>query len=343
MFVLNTWYVAAKTSEIDGTRPLARTLLSQPVVLFRIGQDRFVALEDRCCHRFAPLSMGDVEEDGLRCRYHGMKFDGQGRCIEIPGQAEIPAAMCVKRYPLANRHGLLWIWMGDPAKADESLIIDCHWNVDPQWGSTGGYLHYEANFQLIVDNLLDFSHLTFLHRSTLANKNFAVARPEVTTFDRGIRLRRTIHDSEPSPIHREGGKFNVNVDFWTWQDFVVPTAFHNWAGSAPVGGEIPHESRPDAFQLHHFSLLTPETERTTHYFWIQSAQFPHQEWAEGVRKMGQGIDTAFAEDKWIIEAQQKLIDADPKARMQGTRHDFALNQVRFMTRRLVDAESVVTP
>jgi phenylpropionate dioxygenase-like ring-hydroxylating dioxygenase large terminal subunit len=339
MFVYNAWYVAGMSADVKAQAPLARLLLCRPVVLFRTADGRVAALDDRCCHRLAPLSYGMVETDGLRCRYHGLKFDAQGRCIEIPGQDDIPKTMCVRPYPVVERHGIVWIWMGDAALADDSQIVDCHWNDDPDWPTARGYLHYKANYQLIVDNLLDFSHLTFLHTATLANKKFAETRPEITPFERGLRLRRSILGEPASPLHAMGGKFTGPVDFWTWQQWWLPTVFDNWAGSAPPGGEVPSENRKDAFQLHHFSLLTPETERSTHYFWTQSCQFPHRELGL-IEQIGNGIATAFEEDRWMIEAQQKVVDAEPTQKMQGTRSDFALNQVRFMLNRLVERERV---
>lgn len=341
MFVRNAWYVAAHAAELTGNALLARTFLNEPVVLFRDGNGMPVALVDRCCHRFAPLSMGDLEPDGLRCRYHGMKFDGNGQCIEIPGQSDIPQGMCVRSYPLIERHGLLWIWMGDAARADAARIVDCHWNTDPAWTAARGYLHYQANYQLIADNLLDFAHLTFVHRTTLANKNFPSAQPEVKPFEGGVRLRRVIRATPASPLHASAGRFAGPVDFWNEQVWWLPSVFENWAGSAPPGGEVPSAERGDALHLRHFSLLTPETARTTHYFWIQPCHFPHGD-RSAIDLVQKGIETAFAEDRWIIEAQQKNIDADPAARMRGTRGDFALNQVRFMLQRLVKAEEAET-
>ncbi len=153
MFVRNAWYVAATSAECGSERPLARTLLGEPVVLYRTPQGQPVALEDRCCHRLVPLSLGDIEEGGLRCRYHGMKFDPAGKCVEIPGQADIPPAMRVRNFPLVERHGFLWIWLGDAAQADPDLIVDCHWNGAPGWPTASGYIHYQANYQLIADSL----------------------------------------------------------------------------------------------------------------------------------------------------------------------------------------------
>ena len=127
MFVKNAWYVAATVGELSD-RPLARTLLGEKLVFFRGQSGRAVALQDRCCHRLAPLSLGDVEPGGIRCRYHGMKFNDSGQCIEIPGQDIIPPGMCVQAYPLVERYGFVWIWMGAPDRANRLI----RWSTPPK-------------------------------------------------------------------------------------------------------------------------------------------------------------------------------------------------------------------
>lgn len=337
MFVKNTWYMAALASECT-EKPLARTFLNEKVVLFRTTDGHAVALEDRCCHRLAPLSLGDVEPQGIRCRYHGIVFDRTGACVSIPGQDQIPPHMCVRSFPLEERDGILWIWMGDSALANPDLIVDLHWNGAPGWPTATGYIHYKANYQLIADNLLDFSHLTFVHRTTLANNAFPNARPEITSFDRGIRLNRVINDCDPSPLHGMAGQFSCKVDFWNRQVWWLPSIFENWAGSVPTGGDgEPHE-RAGALHLRHFSLLTPETEKTTHYFWIQPCQFPHGD-DSMIERVGKGISTAFDEDRWMIEAQQGVIDSKPEAPMRSVRNDAALGRVRHMIDRLLEQEA----
>ncbi|MEZ5649760.1 MAG: aromatic ring-hydroxylating dioxygenase subunit alpha [Burkholderiaceae bacterium] len=339
-FVRNCWYVAAHATECTA-KPLSRRILGERVVLFRAPDGQASALEDKCCHRLAPLSMGDVEADGIRCRYHGMKFAPSGRCIEIPGQEEIGPQLRVRSYPLVERHGLLWIWMGEAALADEAQIVDCHWHTDPAWTTTHGYIHYRAGFQLIADNLLDFSHLTFVHRTTLANSAFPDARPQIESFERGIRLTREVRNTEPSPLHKMAGRFDCNVDFWNRQVWWVPGIFENWAGSVATGGEGPAHERPGGFHLRHFSLLTPETENSTHYFWIQPCRFPRPD-PELIHKVKQGIDTAFDEDRQIIEAQQQVMNEHPEARPKGIAADRALNIVRQMNQRLLRLEAHTT-
>lgn len=336
MFIRNAWYVGATAGELNG-RPLARTILGEKLVFFRAQSERAVALQDRCCHRLAPLSLGDVEPGGIRCRYHGMKFDEGGQCVEIPGQDIIPPGMCVPAYPVVERHGFVWIWMGARERANPADIVDVHWNGAPGWPTASGYIHYQANYQLIADNLLDFSHLTFVHRTTLANSTLPSARPEIIPFERGIRLNRLIVDCEPSPLHGMAGQFTGRVDFWNRQVWWLPSVFENWAGSVPTGGAEPAHERPGGLHLRHFSLLTPESAQTTHYFWVQPCQFPHDDLSM-IDKVGAGIRTAFDEDRWIIEAQQAVMNASPDVKPKAVRSDAALGRVRFMIDQLLEAE-----
>ena len=168
MFLKNFWYVAAYDHEI-GREPLGRMILGEPVVFFRKEDGAPVAFEDRCAHRHLPLSMGKLVGDTLQCRYHGLRYDVSGACVKVPGQDTIPPAARVKTYPVVERYRWLWIWMGDPALADPAGITDFHWLDDPSWGAKGQYLHVKANWQLIVDNLLDLTRLAFVHETTIGN------------------------------------------------------------------------------------------------------------------------------------------------------------------------------
>ena len=173
MFIRNCWYVAAWDIEVPQDGLFQRTLLNEPVLLYRDTRGQVVALENRCCHRSAPLHMGRKEGDCVRCMYHGLKFDPSGACVEIPGQAQIPPKTCVKRYPVVERNRLVWIWMGDPANANPDDIVDYFWHDSADWRMKPGYIHYQANYKLIIDNLLDFTHLAWVHPTTLGTDSAA--------------------------------------------------------------------------------------------------------------------------------------------------------------------------
>jgi phenylpropionate dioxygenase-like ring-hydroxylating dioxygenase large terminal subunit len=212
-FLKNTWYVAAWTHEVTSEGVLARTITRVPLILWRDAAGRAVALEDRCCHRGAPLSKGRREGERIRCMYHGLLFDPSGRCVEIPSQNFIPPAAKVRAFPVIERHKWIWVWMGEPERADESLIPDTHYLDDPAWRGIPGYLHYDANYLLITDNLLDFSHLSYVHETTLGGSaNYAGIRPKVTRSGRGVRVERWLIDDEPAPYLRKLKTWPGNVD-----------------------------------------------------------------------------------------------------------------------------------
>jgi phenylpropionate dioxygenase-like ring-hydroxylating dioxygenase large terminal subunit len=198
MFLKNYWYVAALADEVR-ERPLGRTLLGEPVVLFRTADGAPHAFEDRCPHRQLPLSMGKVIGDVLQCHYHGLRFDGSGQCVRVPGQDHIPAKARVRTYPVVERYRWIWVFMGDPALADPAQICDFHWLQDPDWGAKPAYLHVEANWQLVVDNLLDLTHLAFVHETTIGNMALVEhAAVKVQRAPNNVLVTRWIID-QPAP------------------------------------------------------------------------------------------------------------------------------------------------
>jgi phenylpropionate dioxygenase-like ring-hydroxylating dioxygenase large terminal subunit len=154
----------------------------------------------------APLSMGRLEGDDIRCMYHGMKFSADGRCIQIPGQDVIPAKLGVRSYPVVERYNLIFIWTGDPEKADPKLILDYPPLADAKWRGLPGYMHYKANWLLIVDNLSDFAHLAFVHTNTLGgSEEYAYKSKPVAIekLDDGFRVERWHMNADPPPYHRK--------------------------------------------------------------------------------------------------------------------------------------------
>jgi phenylpropionate dioxygenase-like ring-hydroxylating dioxygenase large terminal subunit len=229
-FLRNSWYVAAWDREV--TRALlARTLLGEPVVLFRKESGEPVALEDRCCHRYLPLSMGKLEGDELRCGYHGLKFDASGKCVEIPGQASIPPQAKVKAFPLIEKYNWVWIWMGEPAKADPALIPNWWWAGHPEWAFTRpDRVHLKCNYQLIADNVLDVTHLAYVHASSIGSASIIEFPATVEREERLVRLTRWIRDRPPPPLYQKAGGFPGNVDRWQIVEHVPPCFSVNFAG-----------------------------------------------------------------------------------------------------------------
>jgi phenylpropionate dioxygenase-like ring-hydroxylating dioxygenase large terminal subunit len=342
-FLKNTWYVAAWSHEIGADALLARTIIRIPLLLWRDETGRLIAFEDRCCHRAAPLSKGRREGNNIRCMYHGLLFDSTGRCVEIPSQDFIPPAARVRAFPIVERFKWVWVWMGDPAKADESLIPDTHYLDDPGWRGVPDYLHYDANYLLITDNLLDFSHLSYVHETTLGGSaKYAGIRPRVTRSARSVRVERWLIDEEPAPFLRKLKIWPGNVDRWNIYDVVLPGVLLMDSGSAPTGTGAPEGRRVDAAQFFGCQAVTPETEKTSHYFFQQCHAFALDDPAV-TENLTASVRAGFLEDKDIILAQQHILDLDPDAPMLAMRMDTALASFRTLIERAIADERAAAP
>ena len=337
-FLANTWYVAAWSYEIPDERLLPRIITRVPLIFWRDGSGQVVALEDRCCHRAAPLSKGRREGDTIRCMYHGLLFDSTGKCVEIPSQNFIPPAAKVRAYPVVERFNWIWVWMGDPQSADPALIPDTHYLQDPGWRGTPGYMHYDANYLLITDNLLDFSHLSYVHEKTLGGSaKYAAIRPKVTSSARGIRVERWLIDDEPAPFLRNLKTWPGNVDRWNIYDVVLPGVLLMDSGSAPTGTGAPEGNRVDAATFFGCQAVTPETDQTSHYFFQQSHGFALDD--PGVTEsLKESVLSGFMEDKDIILAQQRILDLDPNTPMLAMRMDTALASFRSLIGKAIQAQ-----
>ena len=337
MFLRNCWYVAASAAEID-RKPFGRVILNEPIVLFRTEDGTPVAFEDRCVHRHLPLSMGKLVGDRLQCHYHGLQYDRTGQCVRIPGQDQIPPDAKVKTYPVVERHRWLWIWMGDPALADPAAITDFHWLDDADWGAKSSYLYVKANWQLIVDNLLDLTHLAFVHETTIGNSALAEhASVKVTRAPNNVVVTRWIIDQPAPPTFVKVGGFTSNVDRWQIIDFVPPAFLRLDVGATPTGTGAPQGTRVGGIAMRNLNAITPETEKTAHYFWGQAHDFDVKN-AALTQKIFEQIETAFHEDVAVFTAQQKNLDLIPDPPQLDINADTGVIQARRILDRLHDEE-----
>jgi vanillate O-demethylase monooxygenase subunit len=312
MFLRNFWYVAASEDEIKD-RPLGRTILGEPIVLFRTKDGSPAALEDRCAHRHLPLSMGKLVDDSLQCHYHGLRFDRSGKCVRVPGQDTIPSSARVKSYPAVERYRWIWIWMGDPALADPNEITDFHWQQDANWGAKTSYLHVDANWQLVVDNLLDLTHLTFVHETTIGNSALVDnASVKVQRSGQSVLVTRWMIDTPPPPTFVKVGGFTSNVDRWQIIDYTPPAFLRLDVGGSPTGTGAPEGRRVGGISMRNLNAITPETETTSHYFWGQCHDFDVNN-AATTEKIFDQIQTAFLEDVAVFQAQQRSMTLAPNA------------------------------
>lgn len=314
MFLRNCWYVAAWSHEV-AEEPLGRTLLNEPVVLYRAEDGTPVALQDRCCHRALPLSMGKVEGNRIRCNYHGLLFDKDGSCVDVPGQTKVPPGSRVNSYPLLERAGWIWIWMGEAAP-DEALLPDWWWMDHPDWrtipGNRGNPLYSKCSHRLIVDNLLDLSHLTFVHTDTIGNDEITRFPCRTERNGETIRMSRLMPDVEPAPFYKMAGGFKGNVDRWQIVDASLPCYVDVDVGCAEMGLAALEGNTHLGTTFHVPNCPTPETERTTHHFYAHARHFQIDS-----DKMDEVFRSdflrVFHEDLTIMEAQQRIFDSQPDA------------------------------
>ncbi|MEP7302926.1 MAG: aromatic ring-hydroxylating dioxygenase subunit alpha [Caldimonas sp.] len=336
MFVRNCWYVIAWDHEVPHDTLFTRTVLGEAILLYRTADGAITALRDRCCHRLAPLSKGRKEGDCVRCGYHGLLFDATGRCIEIPGAETVPAKARVQRYPVTVKNKWVFVWMGDPAAADPALLPDNFSCDSPEWDYVPGYMHYETPQPLICDNLLDFSHLSYVHEKTLGGSTaIAQARADIEPVPRGIRVTRKVHDVAAPPYYRAVRQLPGKLDRWFVYDFVLPGTLLMHSGGRPVGDAEGDMSR--AVRLHSCQTVTPETDTSTHYFFQQARRVE-----EGDHSIAEALYrsllVAFEEDRAMITAQSQAIEADPEAPMMLLAMDAAVVRFRKLVAETIAAE-----
>ncbi len=337
MFVRNGWYAALWSKDLTD-RPVARTFMNEKVVMFR-GQDGTVAaLEDRCCHRAAPLSIGEVVGDTLMCGYHGLKFAADGSCVEVPGQTEIPDTARVRSYPLVERWNVLWIWMGDPAKADPATIEPLTWLDDPQWTSTPGYIHLNANYQLLIDNLLDLTHVSYVHKKTIAGDPREATTPTKTErLDDGVRNGRFMIDFQPPPLFAKAGNFDGNVDRWQFVTWKAPATVYLDVGCAKTGTGAASGDRSQGISIWSSHLIAPETETSSHYMFCFSRNFHLGDEAMS-KLLYEGSKATFMEDVEVLQLQQANVEGGSIEGLVDIRNDAAQLQARRIMRQLATQE-----
>lgn len=311
-FVKNLWYCAAWSSELTEDL-LPRKILGEPVLLFRNGKGEASAIRNLCSHKLAPLHLGKRVGDAVECGYHGLQFDGQGRCVfnpQDPGRT--PAAANIRSFPLIERDEILWIWMGSPEAADESKIPDCSYMVAPDRKTIRGGYHLKGNYLLLVDNLMDLGHAYYIHQQGsggLSNRHY-----EIEVKQEGDRVMdNRIARSLPGPGFMTRWLDNIQedvCDYWMDMEWSPVSVLRNFVGVTPPGTVPPGPVRITEGSVNQRGthLLTPETLTTTHYFFANSRNYALNdpeidEWYRVWQKKGlQEEDSAMVEQ---IEAMRK--------------------------------------
>lgn len=296
-FVMNDWYVAAFGEEIKG-QLLARTLLGRRLVFYRASDGRVVALEDRCPHRSMPLSAGTLDQDTIVCGYHGLRFNTEGDCVEVPSQSTCPPNMGIRAFRTLERGAVVWIWMGEAKQADASKLPAQDWMTDTQWERSYGHLNLQANYVRLHENLLDLTHLSFLHAKSFGTPDYAKATFESVIGDGQFALLRNVVPTTLPPVWGiptgltgpgQAARI-VRSEFRGLGLHEVSVTFYDC--HLPDNG--PEGARPQ-FRIRTAHMPTPETATSTHYFIVHGRDFAQDD-PKTTRFMHDQLFVAFQED-----------------------------------------------
>lgn len=345
MFPRNHWYVAATPAEIDD-KPLGRTVCNERIVFYRGPQGQAVALEDWCPHRGAPLSLGRVVEGRLVCGYHGLEMGCDGKTVAMPGQ-RVRGFPPVRRFPVVERHGFIWLWPGDPALADPALLPDLFWAGQPDWAYGGGLFHIACDYRLMIDNLMDLTHETYVHSTSIGQKEIDET-PCTTRVDGDeVVTERFMKGILPPPfwqmaLRSNGLPTDQPVDRWQICRFGPPSHVMIEVGVALAGQggyNAPAAAKVSSIVV---DFITPETATSMHYFWGMARNFrPDDKALTAQIRDGQG--KIFSEDLQVLEQQQRNLLQWPGRDLLKLNIDAGGVQARKIIDRLVAAEQAALP
>lgn len=302
MFLNNCWYIAGWSRDI-GQSLVARKMLNQNVVMYRQSNGNVAVMEDACPHRKLPLSKGRLLGDTIECGYHGLRFDCSGTCVLAPTQERIPPTAKVRVYPAAEKWGFVWVWMGDADKADESKIYEIENFDSPTWGLTqGGMLEIDCNYLWVTDNLLDPSHVAWVHKTSFAAPGTDDTPLQIEAFDDGVVVSRWISDQPLPPYYAPLVQFEGNCDRLQHYEVRTPSTCINRSIFTPAGtGGDAENLDDDAYVMVSYNFMTPIDEDRTTYYWIQHYNTNPDDEAIA-KRLNEGAIMAFNEDREILEA-----------------------------------------
>jgi phenylpropionate dioxygenase-like ring-hydroxylating dioxygenase large terminal subunit len=337
-YPLNCWYAVGWDYEVSKGKMLARTICEKPLIFWRKSDGTAVAMDDACWHRLAPLSKGKIVKDTVLCPYHGLAFEAGGRCIHMPSQETINPAAFVRTYPLTEAHRLTWVWLGDPALSDPAKVPDLHWNADPEWAGDGKTLKLQANYLLVVDNLMDLTHETFIHSESIGNDALAEAPFEVRHGNGTAQVTRWILNEDAPPFWRGQLGKPGPTDRWQIIHFTAPSTVSLDVGVAVAGTGAPHGNRSQGVTGRITFAITPESEKTTHYFWSANRNFDiHSQSLTNIWR--EGVSMIFGQDEEILAAQQRAIDLNSDKVFYDLNIDAGGVWARRKVREMLDAEN----
>jgi vanillate O-demethylase monooxygenase subunit len=343
---LNAWYVAAWDHEVT-RKPMARRIADRPLALYRTEDGKAVALADACWHRLAPLSLGKtVGKDGIQCPYHGIVYNSAGRCASMPAQESINPSATVPSFPVVERYRFVWVWLGDPTKADPGLVPDMHQMDSPDWAGDGQTILAPCNYQLVLDNLMDLTHEEFVHASSIGQEELSESEFVVTHDDRTVTVTRWMHNIDAPPFWLKNMRdkfpgFEGKVDRWQIIRFEAPSTIRIDVGVAKAGTGAPEGDRSQGVNGYVMNTISPETAKSCHYFWafMRNYRLDSQLITTQLRN---GVHGVFGEDEAMLTAQQEAIDANPDYEFYSLNIDAGGMWVRRLIERMLQAEGRLT-
>lgn len=340
----NAWYVACTPDEIENG-PLGRRICGQYIAFFRGEDGKVAAVEDFCPHRGARLSLGFVEDGLLVCGYHGLKMGCDGRTKAMPCQ-RVQGFPAIHAYPVVERHGFIWLWPGDSALADPAAIPNLFWSEDPDWAYGGGMYNIQCDYRLMVDNLMDLTHETYVHATSIGQKEIDEAAPMTKIEGMEVITSRAMENIMPPPFWQAALRSrnladDVPVDRWQRCRFSLPSTVLISAGVAHAGHggfDAPPAYKADGIVV---DLITPETETSIWYFWGLARHFNAQdaELTTSIREVQGGI---FREDQHMLECQQQNLLAYPDRALLKLNIDGGGVQARRMIDKAIAAEEAAS-
>ena len=304
-FLKNAWYVAAWSDEIT-QQLFERTIIGESVVMYRKQDGQAVALDNACPHRYSPLHLGQLKDDLLECAYHGLRFDSSGNCVHNPhGDGKIPKKACTHAYPLIERDAMLWIWMGEPELANADQIPDFSCHVNPDFPTVKGMIEMHGNYELITDNLMDLTHVEFIHEGILGSDAIKRGEHEIVQNGTTVYSNRWCPDGLAPPAwDMMFGNYGKPVDHWLYMRWDAPSHMLLDVGITPTG-----RPREEGIWIYGTDILTPKDDTTTYYWWGVSRSHNVDDDSVG-EAWTNAIKTAFGnQDKPMIEAQQRVIQS----------------------------------
>jgi vanillate O-demethylase monooxygenase subunit len=345
MYPRNAWYVACMPNEID-EKPLGRQVCGERIVFFRGPGGTVAAVEDWCPHRGAPLSLGRVVEGRLVCGYHGLEMGCDGKPIAMPGQ-RVRGFPAVRTFPVVERHGFVWVWAGEPARADPATIHRLPWADSADWAYGGGLYHVACDYRLMIDNLMDLTHETYVHATSIGQKEIDESVPKTTTEGDEVVTSRFMENVMAPPFWRMALRGNhladdVPVDRWQICRFTPPSHVMIEVGVAHAGKGGYHADSAHKVSSVVVDFITPETGTSIWYFWGMARNFnPSDKALTATIREGQA--KIFAEDLGMLEAQQRNLTAHPDRNLLKLNIDAGGVHSRRVLERIVAAEqSTVT-